>query len=64
MERTKTPATGAKPAKGQNGPHITAHTRAAEVLGERRQDRKKESTEIFFSKQRLRENDLYERQDS
>ncbi|HEY0059424.1 MAG TPA: hypothetical protein VGB56_09820 [Flavisolibacter sp.] len=64
MERTKTPATQSKPDKGQNCPNITEHTRATEVFRERRQERKKENTEISFSKRRLRENDLYERQDS
>ncbi len=64
MERTKTPATGSKTAKGQNCPSITEHTRATEMFRERRQERKKIHTEISFSKRSLRENDLYERQDS
>jgi hypothetical protein len=64
MERTKTPATESKLEKGQHGPDISEHTRATEVFRERRQERKKVNTEISFSKRRLRENDLYERQDS
>jgi hypothetical protein len=63
MERTKMPATETKPAKGQAGPHVTEHTRAG-IFTERRSERKKGSLEISLSKRRLRENDLYERQDS
>lgn len=64
MERTKTPATESGSEKGQHCPSVTEHTRATETFRERRQERKKEHSEIFFSKRSLRENDLYERQDS